>query len=742
MQALSNFKEWWKRTVAENASVHAEATMDSLARFKIMAPIIFLVNCAYIYGFWFHDVDKLEGARIQWANYVGWSHFLMLCAVVVLGPLVWREVGKKEHGKYWPAILQIIYCVSVLAFGIGLTISDQLIGTNTTNFAMICLIVGMTSLMRPTITIGLFIVAFVGIFTTIGITQTNIDNLNLTRSHTVSATLMTIVASLIVWRQYVTSVLLRRKVIERSAQLREKTNDILNMLQNMPQGILTIVGGDKIHPEYSAYLEQIFETKSIANGSVMNLVFTNTNLGADTLSQVEATMFSCIGEDRMNFEFNSHALVTELDKTMPDGRVKSLELSWSPICDQNDTIDKLMLCVRDVTELKKLTAEAGKQKRELDIIGQILAVNQEKFSEFVDGSTKFIVENEQIIKQAKEQHKDKPEAEVITQLFRNMHTIKGNARTYGLLHLTNLVHEAEQTYDELRKAPEATMDHDKLLDQLSQTFAAIQEYAKINEVKLGRKGPGRRGSVDKYFMIPVDQVNHIITILDKEEPNSVTEAKHVINKVRANIHLFGTDKIQDILTGVTGSLPSLAEELGKEVPSIVINDNNVMVRSQISDLLRNVFMHLYRNSLDHGIETADKRVAEAKPAAGTIALNVSLDQDRLWFKLNDDGRGLALDFIKKKAIENGVIGESDTLTQQEIAQLIFASGFSTAEKVTEVSGRGVGMDAVKSFVEREGGTIELVLQGTKAANGFCPFETVISLPAKFAVQRIDTLQTA
>jgi len=310
------------------------------------------------------------------------------------------------------------------------------------------------------------------------------------------------------------------------------------------------------------------------------------------------------------------------------------------------------------------------------------------------------------------------------------------------LHLTNLVHEAEQTYDELRKAPETTMDHDKLLDQLSQTFSAIQEYAKINEVKLGRKGPGRRGSVEKYLMIPVDQVNQIITILDKEEPNSVTEAKQVINKVRANIHLFGTDKIQDILTGVTGSLPSLAEELGKEAPKIAINDNNVMVRSQISDLLRNVFMHLYRNSLDHGLESADKRVAQAKPAAGTIALDLSLDKDRMWFKLHDDGRGLALDFIKKKAIENGVISETDNLSQQEIAQLIFAPGFSTAEKVTEVSGRGVGMDAVKSFVEREGGTIELVLQGTKAANGFCPFQTVISLPAKFAVQKLDNLQAA
>ncbi|MBK7006550.1 MAG: hypothetical protein IPH37_16635 [Burkholderiales bacterium] len=79
----------------------------------------------------------------------------------------------------------------------------------------------------------------------------------------------------------------------------------------------------------------------------------------------------------MNFEFNSHLMVTEFDKTMPDGRVKSIELSWSPICDANDVVEKIMLCARDVTELKRLGKEANAQKRELEIIGEILAVSQE-----------------------------------------------------------------------------------------------------------------------------------------------------------------------------------------------------------------------------------------------------------------------------------------------------------------------------------------------------------------------------
>ena len=84
---------------------------------------------------------------------------------------------------------------------------------------------------------------------------------------------------------------------------------------------------------------------------------------------------------------------------MPDGRVKILDLSWSAITDENDTIVRLMLCVRDVTELRELAAEASEQKRRLEMIGEILAMNEEKFHHFIESSAGFISENERIIRQ-------------------------------------------------------------------------------------------------------------------------------------------------------------------------------------------------------------------------------------------------------------------------------------------------------------------------------------------------------
>jgi len=204
--------------------------------------------------------------------------------------------------------------------------------------------------------------------------------------------------------------------------------------------------------------------------------------------------------------------------------------------------------------------------------------------------------------------------------------------------------------------------------------------------------------------------------------------------VEAELNLIGTEPAQEILDGVFDSLPALAKELGKEPPKLSVIDHGIQVRNQITDLLRNVFMHLYRNSLDHGLEPAAVRIAQGKPAAGRIQLELSLTNEHLEFRLKDDGKGLALGYIRQKAMSRGLLSEGEAVADETVADLIFAAGFSTASAVTEVSGRGVGMDAVQSFIKREGGEIKLSLTDANVGADFRQFETIIRLPAKFAVR--------
>lgn len=514
------------------------------------------------------------------------------------------------------------------------------------------------------------------------------------------------------------------KIEENSGLLKQKTHDIQTMLQNMPQGILTITSGNLIHPEYSAYLETIFETNEIAGQNVMSLVFADTNLGTDILSQIEAAISACINEDAMNFDFNCHLLAGEIEKKMGDGRTKILDLNWSVITDDKDTVVRLMLCVRDVTELRALAAEANKQKRELEIIGEILSVTQEKFQEFIMGSLKFVEENEQLIRQSVDF-----DSEIITRLFRNMHTLKGNARTYGLRHLTNTVHEVEQTYVELRKPhAEWAWDQDVLLNELLNVKGTLDYYVKINEVSLGRKGAGRRGGVEHYLMVDKKQISETIQFLEKTAPGNLHELLAAHNAVRKTLRLMGTSRIIEILEGVFASLPPLAREMGKLPPIIDIQDNGYVIHNQAKAMLKNVFMHLLRNAMDHGIESPEVRASQNKPQAGTISLLMDTQDDRLQMRLSDDGRGLALGHIRKIAIEKDIIKSGELMSDEEIAQLIFRPGFSTASSVTEISGRGVGMDAVRDFVSREKGSINISFTDSNEGAEYRKFEMIVSLP--------------
>jgi two-component system chemotaxis sensor kinase CheA len=521
------------------------------------------------------------------------------------------------------------------------------------------------------------------------------------------------------------------KIQESTELVRQKTADIHSMMHAIPQGILTLEAAGRIHPEYSDFLRQILETDVIAGEDVMTVLFASAALGDDARATVETAIGACIGEDEMNFEFNAHLLPLEIAKTYADGRVKILDLNWSPMTDAAGTITRLLVCVRDVTELRELARAAGARERELAIIGEILGVTHEKFHEFVEGSRSFFDQNVELVAHATAAS-DSDRANAVQVLFRNMHTIKGNARTHGLVHVTNTVHRIEETYDALRQGT-APWDRIKLEAELIEGREVLEEYVQINTVKLGRRGPGRRGGVDKFVMVPKDQLQHLLNRLDQAGAGDPASMASVLNEVRQAIHRAGTERLQDVLSGVLDSLPSLARELGKSAPDVIVDDRGIVVRSQIAGTLRNAFMHLYRNAIDHGIETAARRIAAGKSPVGTVKLDVSLDAQHLHFALRDDGQGLDLLKLRAKAIANGLISEAEAMTAVDIANLIFAPGFSTAQEVTQVSGRGVGMDAVRGLIEREGGEIAIELPDAAAADRPTPFRIVIALPAKFAV---------
>lgn len=153
----------------------------------------------------------------------------------------------------------------------------------------------------------------------------------------------------------------------------------------------------------------------------------------------------------------------------------------------------------------------------------------------------------------------------------------------------------------------------------------------------------------------------------------------------------------------------LGGQLGKKVILETIGEQTELDKT-VMEKINDPLVHLVRNSMDHGLETTEKRIAAGKSEEGTITLNAYHQGGNIVIEVADDGAGLNEDRILSKAIEKGLVPENNNLTPEEIHNLIFLPGFSTAEAVSDISGRGVGMDVVRRNIQALNGSIEVKSQ--------------------------------
>lgn len=179
-----------------------------------------------------------------------------------------------------------------------------------------------------------------------------------------------------------------------------------------------------------------------------------------------------------------------------------------------------------------------------------------------------------------------------------------------------------------------------------------------------------------------------------------------------------------------------ARRLGKEI-DLVMEGQDTAADKNIIEAMGDPLVHMVRNSMDHGIEQPEVRLAAGKPALGTLRISARQEADRVVIEISDDGKGIDPHVMKRKAYEKGLIDEAtlERITDQEAIHLVFLPGFSTAESVSELSGRGVGMDVVRTAIDRINGSIALEStpgQGTRVR---------LSLPLSMAVTNVMTIET-
>jgi two-component system chemotaxis sensor kinase CheA len=153
----------------------------------------------------------------------------------------------------------------------------------------------------------------------------------------------------------------------------------------------------------------------------------------------------------------------------------------------------------------------------------------------------------------------------------------------------------------------------------------------------------------------------------------------------------------------------LARQLGKDVELVLSGEETELDKTMIEDL-NDPLVHLVRNAVDHGVETPEERVAANKPAKAIVTLSASQVGDHIYIEISDDGKGMRPDVIRAKAVEKGIIDmdAANSLDDRQSLQLVFLPGFSTKDQISSVSGRGVGMDVVKTNISRLNGKIDVI----------------------------------
>jgi len=186
--------------------------------------------------------------------------------------------------------------------------------------------------------------------------------------------------------------------------------------------------------------------------------------------------------------------------------------------------------------------------------------------------------------------------------------------------------------------------------------------------------------------------------------------------------------VSSISNRLERTVRTVSNKIGKKVDLKVIGGNTELDKTVLEEIV-DPLLHLVRNGLDHGIETPSQRLAAGKPERSQLTLQALNQGTRVTLRIIDDGRGIDMDKIRSKAIERGLISEDQELSRQEMLGLIFVPGFSTADSLTDVSGRGVGMDVVREAVNRLKGTISVESErGTGST-------FTIHLPTTLAVTR-------
>jgi len=449
-----------------------------------------------------------------------------------------------------------------------------------------------------------------------------------------------------------------------------KNEENRKYLDNINEGLLLLDNDHRISEQYSSFLEELFGTDTIAGRAFSEFIFPNDEPESEQrreLDQFVELIFTSITTDMEMISSINPLADKRLSIASESGAAEIVvDASFQRITDAG-VVQNVMVIFVDRTELvhaeEALETERLRSETEIEQIAAILRSGPESFLDFASDA-------ERTLKLLDANVDLSGGSDAIAELFRELHSLKGAAR-----------------YMELKSFAQGLNDTEELV-------AAVRDGSK-------QAGPDTTRVLSRKLDELHDGVASIRSINDRFKEFASHDADR---------DAFSRS-IRGFFDNLERMTRSLAEETGKKVKVRTATDFDTLENLQE---LRNPIIHLVRNALAHGIEEGIERISQGKPEEGTVEITFSREADnRCRVEVRDDGRGIDFDAVHARALEMGLIA-NENATSNELLRVLFSPAFSSREVADEVSGRGVGLDAVQAAVQSLGGSISV---GTKANIG-------------------------
>jgi two-component system chemotaxis sensor kinase CheA len=485
-------------------------------------------------------------------------------------------------------------------------------------------------------------------------------------------------------RQDITS---KKELDELSRELEnrveQRTQKIADLLNNAGQGFLSFQKDFLIDQEYSKECEKLLEPE-LENKDISIVLFKDDiekqNLFKSIFNDIEL-----LDDDFMIESFLS-LLPDEIELNS-----KVLKLEYKLL-----GCGKFMLVITNITTQKQLEKKVQKESARLKMIVAVVS-DSENFYDIKNDYLEFSKNYLEII-----DHK-KRAIQNLNELYRIVHTFKGAFLQLFMQNSASMLHEIE---NQISKMIQDTNNSNESVTEFLESIdfeSFISTDLKNIQNMLGESFLNNSSTI-KVNLQEVKSIEQKLALLINKVP---TEHKD-IESIMLDIQKLSNIKIMTILGSYPKMVQQISHRLQKEIYDFeVIGDESIIVSKSYKPFLKSL-IHVFRNSIDHGIEDPESRLEKGKDEIGSVACSFIRENGELIITISDDGAGIDKDKIKSKLSEVGLF--VDDMNDSEIYASIFNDNFTTKDKVSEISGRGVGMSAVKGELEKLNGTYKINTQ--------------------------------